>query len=123
MITYYAAALPSDNISVETVSYSSSDITVYLILSSEGIGQGVVFNVSTDPPVQKPVVYNSSEVIQLTLLYNIVYNVSIESLTDPCGQSGASTLIQLKYSKQINFVHSHDHNYSNNLIDNNNNCY
>ena len=101
MITYYAAALPSDNISVETVSYSSSDIKVYLILSSEGIGQWVVFNVSTDPPVQKPVVYNSSGVIQLTLLYNIVYNVSIEPSTYPCGQIGASTLIQLKYSKQI----------------------
>ena len=95
----YPAAIPSDNISVETISYSSSDITVHLNLSSEEIGQGVFFNVSTDPPVHKPVVYNSSEVIQLTLLYNIVYNVSIESSVNPCGLTGASTLIQLKYSK------------------------
>ena len=94
-------AIPSDNITVDSVSYSSSNITVNLTLSAEGIGPGILFNVSTVPPIGTPTVYNSSEVIQLTLLYNIVYNLSIESVTDPyCGhQAGASTRIQLKYSK------------------------
>ena len=94
-------AIPSDNITVDSVSYSSSNITVNLTLSAEGIGPGILFNVSTVPPIGTPAVYNSNEVIQLTLLYNIVYNVSIEAVTDPyCGhQAGASTTIQLKYSK------------------------
>ena len=93
-------AIPSDNITVDSVSYSSSNITVNLTLSAEGIGPGILFNISTDPLVGTPTAYNSGEVIQLTLLYNIVYNVNIESVTDPyCGyQAGASTTIQLKYS-------------------------
>ena len=96
-----STAIPSDNITVDTISYSSSDITVYLTLSTEEIAPAIFFNISTDPPVGMPAVYNSSEVIQLTLFYNTVYNVSIESVTDPyCGhQAGASTIIQLKYSK------------------------
>ena len=90
---------------MDSVSYSSSDITVHLTLSTEGIDPAILFNISTDPPVGTPAVYNSSEVIQLTLLYNIMYNVSIESVTDPyCRhQAGASTIIQLKYSKYCKF--------------------
>lgn len=97
----HTAAIHSDDISVETVSYSPNDIMVYLVLLSEEIGQWALFNVSTDPPLHMPVrvVYNSSVVIQLTLLYNIVYNVSIEPLTNSCGQTSTSTLIQLKYGK------------------------
>ena len=97
----HAAAISLDNISVDTVSYSSSNITVYLNFSVVMIGQGVDFSVSTYPPGHMTVVNNTndSKVIQLTLLYNIVYNVSIESSENPCGQTGASTQIQLKYSK------------------------
>jgi hypothetical protein len=101
----HAVAIPSDDITVETVSYSPTDVTARLTLSTEeqiGPGISIRFNVSADPPVGMPTVYNSSEVIQLTLLYNIVYNISIESLTEPyCGRNGASTLIQLKYSKYL----------------------
>ena len=92
---------PSSSITVDTVSnLSTSDITVYLILSAEyeEIGITVFFDINIHPPVHMSV-YNSTKVIQLTLLYNTVYNVSIESLTNLCGQTGASTQIELKYSE------------------------
>ena len=73
---------------------SSSNIAVFLDLDLM-LDTEVFFSISTVP--QMPIISNSSTIIQLTLLYNVLYNISI--VPTLCGQTGAITLIQLKYSE------------------------
>ena len=76
---------------MDVVAYlSSNNVTVRLLLDPDG----VFFNINTLPYAL--VTFNTSIVV---LLYNTLYNVSI--VPTLCGQTGATTLIQLKYSECI----------------------
>ena len=69
---------------------SANNVAVRLMLDPDG----VFFNINTLPHAL--VTFNTSIVV---LLHNTLYNISI--VPTLCGQTGATTLIQLKYGECI----------------------
>ena len=78
-----------------TSNLSSNSVTVNLDWIEE---DGVSYNVSVTPPLMIRQV--CSTCVELTVLYNIVYNVSV--LSTLCGCNTAATVIKLIYSKWTN---------------------
>ena len=75
-----------------TSNLSSDSVTVNLDWTEE---DGVSYNVSVTPPLMIRQV--CSNCVELTVPYNIVYNVSV--LSTLCGRNTAATVVELIYSK------------------------
>ena len=77
-----------------TSNLSSDSVTVNLDWTEE---DGVSYNVSVTPPLMIRQV--CSTCFELTVPYNIVYNVSV--LSTLCGRNTAATVVELIYSKCV----------------------
>ena len=77
-----------------TSNFSSDSVTVNLDWTEE---DGVSYNVSVTPPLMIRKV--CSTCVELTVPYNIVYNVSVLSTLSGCNT--AATVVELIYSKCI----------------------
>lgn len=83
------------NISASVMKYGANDIIVLLRRTSE---KAVTYNVSAEPETATMNVIAKSSV-QLTVLYNTHYYVSIEATS--CGQNRFSTAVEIYYGELL----------------------
>ena len=76
----------------EVLQFGTHNITVFLEWTQE---DGVSYNVSSLPQVALKFTRNTS--VQLTVSYNIQYNVNIVAFESFCGQKSATTAVELKF--------------------------
>ena len=90
---------PEVNIRANSEQFESDTVTLVLEWTQESSLLSYSYNVSAVPDPQPAITFIGNTSVQLTVPYNMLFNVSVTASESLCGQKHVTTEITLLYSE------------------------